>query len=87
MPRIARWSIDNRRTVIVLWIAVLVTALGAARGIGNHVVNDLTLPHTDAERATTLLKSRFPAQAGDSDQIVLHARAGTLADARIRSVA
>jgi RND superfamily putative drug exporter len=42
------------------------------------------LPNTGSQRATDLLASRFPAQAGDADQIVFHARAGKLSDPAIR---
>src|SRR5262249_48566498 len=48
--------------------------------------NNFSLPHTDSQRAVDLLKSRFPAQAGDSDQIVFHTRDGKLTDASARAV-
>src|SRR5262249_59940140 len=44
------------------------------------------LPNTDSQRAIDLLQSRFPAQAGDSDQIVFHTRNGKLTDASTRAV-
>ena len=82
MLSLARWSIAHRRLVVGVWLVVLVASLGLATGVGNRFVNNLTLPHTDAERATALLKSHFPQQSGDSDQIVFHARSGTIKDAR-----
>ena len=78
MLSLARWSSERRRLVVVLWIAVLVGAMGASRVVGSHYANNFSLPGTDAQRAADLLSSRFPAQSGDSDQIVLHARTGTL---------
>jgi RND superfamily putative drug exporter len=77
--------VDHRRLVLTLWVVALIAALGAAGGIGNRFDNNLTLPHTDAERATTLLKSHFPSQAGDSDQIVLHVAHGTVRDPAVRA--
>jgi RND superfamily putative drug exporter len=85
MQTLARWSITHRRTVIGAWVVLLVGSLAAASGLKNHFVNNLTLPKTDAQRATTLLESHFPAQAGDSDQIVFHATTGTLSDATTRA--
>src|SRR5205814_7927782 len=41
--------------------------------------------NTDSQRAVDLLQSRFPAQAGDSDQVVFHARHGKLTDASARA--
>jgi putative drug exporter of the RND superfamily len=85
VTRLTRWSVDHRRLVLALWVVALIGALGAAGGLGNRFDNNLTLPHTDAERATTLLKTRFPAQAGDTDQIVLHVARGSIRDSEIRT--
>jgi putative drug exporter of the RND superfamily len=49
------------------------------------VAGDFTLPGTGSQRAVDLLKDRFPAQAGDADQIVFRARTGKLTDARERA--
>jgi RND superfamily putative drug exporter len=43
------------------------------------------LPGTGSQHAVDLLSSRFPAQAGDVDQIVFHARGGKLTDASGRA--
>ena len=51
--------------------------VGAAwQGLGSHYSSNFTLGHTGAQRAADLLKSRFPAQAGDVDQIVFRTRTG-----------
>src|SRR5664280_1008799 len=47
--------------------------------------NNFSLPGTESQRAADLLKREFPAQAGDSDQIVLAARHGAVTDAAVRS--
>ena len=84
MQGLARWSLLHRRTVVVCWSVLLVFSVGAAHGLKNQFVNNLTLPGTDAQRATDLLKSSFPALAGDSDHIVFHSRTGSLANPMIR---
>lgn len=85
MQTLARWSTTHRRTVIILWLVVLIASIGTARSLKNQFDNNLTLPHTDAQRATSLLRERFPAQAGDIDQIVFHARNGVLTEAATKS--
>jgi RND superfamily putative drug exporter len=85
MQTLARWSIRRRRAVIALWVVLLVGSLGMATGLKNHFVNNLTLPHTDAQRATDLLNHNFPSQAGDSDHIVFHTTRGTLEDVATRA--
>src|SRR5713101_3684071 len=84
MLRLARWSSDHRRSVVALWFVALIAAMGISGVVGTHYGSDFSLPGTDAQRAADLLTSRFSAQSGDSDQIVLHAPGGTLADPALR---
>src|SRR5947207_1366293 len=85
MQTLARWSTKHRRLVVGLWLLCLVGSVGLASGLKNRFVNNVTLPNTEAQRATDLLKSRFPGVAGDSDQIVFRAGNGTLADVATRA--
>jgi putative drug exporter of the RND superfamily len=86
MVKLAVWSMEHRRRVIAAWIALLVVSIGAAGSLKNHFDNNLTLPGTDAQRAADLLRSRFPARAGDSDQIVFDAKQGSLSASSTRTV-
>ena len=85
MLTLARWCSTRRRSVVVLWIVVLVGIGGAWQGLGSHYSSNFTLGRTGSQRAVDVLKSRFPAQSGDSDQIVFKARAGMLTDAVVRA--
>jgi RND superfamily putative drug exporter len=78
MLKLARWSSDHRWLTVVFWTVVLITAMGVSRAVGSHYSNNFSLPGTDSQRAADLLTSRFPAQAGDTDQIVLHTPTATL---------
>ncbi|HET7130395.1 MAG TPA: MMPL family transporter [Gaiellaceae bacterium] len=78
MQTLARWSTTHRRTVIVVWLVALIASIGTAGSLKNRFDNNLTLPHTEAQRATDLLRERFPAQAGDVDQVVFRVRGGAL---------
>ena len=82
---IARWTMAHRRIVVVAWIIAAVGIFAAASSVGKKTASDFTPPGTGTQHAVDLLKSRFPAQAGDADQIVFHARAGTLSDAADRA--
>src|SRR5215467_10372813 len=84
MQTLARFATTHRRAVIAVWLLALAASLGAAGSLKNRFDNNLTLPHTDAQRATDLLERQFPGQAGDLDQVVFHARAGTLAAPQTR---
>ncbi len=85
MLTLARWCGRHRRVVVAVWIVVLVGAIGISKVVGSHYANNFSLPGTDAQRAADLLTSRFPAQSGDSDQIVLHTPRGTLAAPAVRA--
>jgi RND superfamily putative drug exporter len=84
MLRLTRWTMAHRRTVLVAWIAAAVALLAGSHAIGSRTSNDFSLPGTSSQRAVDLLQSRFAAQAGDADQIVFRARAGTVAAPQTR---
>jgi RND superfamily putative drug exporter len=85
MQSIARWTMRHRRLVVVAWIAVAFGVFGLSNAVGKKTAGDFTLPGTGSQQAIDLLKSRFPAQAGDADQIVFHARTGRLVAAADRA--
>ncbi len=62
----------------------------AGRLAGSAYTNSYSLPGTDSAKALSVLKADYPAQAGDSDQIVVQARQGTLrsaaAEAAVRTL-
>jgi RND superfamily putative drug exporter len=83
MLRLTRWTMAHRRLVAVGWVVVAIAILAISSSVGTRKANNFSLPNTGSQRALDLLTSHFPAQAGDSDQIVFHARAGTLRDPAI----
>jgi RND superfamily putative drug exporter len=86
MLKLTRWTIAHRRIVVVSWIALAFGVLGASQAVGKRNANNFSLPNTDSQRAIDLLQGRFPAQAGDADQIVFRTRTGKLTDASSRAV-
>jgi RND superfamily putative drug exporter len=85
MLNIARWTMAHRRFVVLAWIVAAVGVFAVSNAVGKKTGSDFTLPGTGSQHAVDLLRSRFPAQAGDADQIVFHARTGKLTDAAERS--
>jgi RND superfamily putative drug exporter len=85
VARAGSWASHHRRTVLIGWIVLLVGALGIAGAVGSNYSNNFSLSGTESQRATDLLKRDFPAQSGDSDQIVLHARTGRITDPPVRA--
>jgi RND superfamily putative drug exporter len=85
MIRIARWTMAHRRAVVIAWIVAAVGVFAVGSSVGKRTATSFTLPGTGSQRAVNLLQSRFPAQAGDTDQIVFHARSGALTDSADRA--
>jgi RND superfamily putative drug exporter len=85
MLRIARWTMAHRRIVVVTWIVAAVGIFAVSSSVGKKNASDFTLPGTGSQQTANLLKSRFPAQAGDADQIVFRARTGSINSAADRA--
>jgi putative drug exporter of the RND superfamily len=85
LARIARWSAGHRKTVLIAWIVGLVGVSLISSSVGTNYANSSSSGNTESQRATDLLKRDFPAQSGDTDQIVLHATSGKVTDPAIRS--
>jgi putative drug exporter of the RND superfamily len=78
VARIGVWSAGHRRLVVTGWIVALIGALGLSTAVGSNYSNSFSLKGTESQRAVDLLKRDFPAQSGDSDQIVFRALGGSV---------
>ena len=85
VARAGIWSRRHRRLVLIGWIVLLVGSLGISHAVGTNYSTNFSLPGTESQRATDLLQRDFPAQSGDSDQIVLRAREGRITDPAVRA--
>ena len=85
VARVGGWAARHRRLVLLGWIVVLVGSLGISHAVGTNYSTNFSLPGTESQRATDLLKQDFPAQSGDSDQIVVRAREGQITDPAVRA--
>lgn len=78
--RLARASRAHPWRTFLLWLLALVVLQAIAGSVGKKQISSFRLPGTESQRAYDLLAKHFPAAKGDTDQIVFHARSGTLAD-------
>jgi RND superfamily putative drug exporter len=85
VARVGGWASRHRRVVLLGWIVALVGAFGASSVVGTNYGNSFSLKGTDSQRAVDLLKRSFAAQSGDSDQIVLRARSGSVTAAAAKA--
>jgi RND superfamily putative drug exporter len=76
MRRFATWCTGHRKTVIAIWILALVGVGMLAKAAGSDFSEEFKLPASDSQEAFDLLETKFPAQSGDSAQIVFKAEAG-----------
>jgi putative drug exporter of the RND superfamily len=81
MRRFATWTTGHRKTVIVGWIVALLGFGMIAGSAGSDFTEEFSLPSSDSKDALDLLEDRFPAQAGDTVQIVYKAKSGVEAPA------
>jgi RND superfamily putative drug exporter len=70
---------------VIAWIVAAIGIFAVSNAVGKKTASSFTLPGTNSQQAVDLLQSRFPAQAGDADQIVFHAKAGKLTDGAARA--
>jgi putative drug exporter of the RND superfamily len=76
MRRFATWITGHRKTVIAGWIVALIVMGFLSNAIGDDFSEDFKLPSSDSQEAYDLLENRFPAQSGESAQIVYKSDTG-----------
>jgi hypothetical protein len=85
MTRVADWCIAHRRRVVVVWVAVAIVATALAGLAGNRYATNFTLPGTESQHASDLLKREFRAQSGDVDTIVFRVPSETIDTRAVRA--
>ena len=85
MRALARWCVAHRRAVVAAWVGVAILATVVAHAVGPNYVTVFSLPGTQSQRASDLLKDEFPAQSGDVDTIVIHVSHGTIDSPAVRA--
>ena len=76
LGRLARLSFRRRGRTVAAWVAGLIISAALAMSFGGEFFADYSAPGSDSSKAQQLLEDRFPAQAGDTVDIVVRAEAG-----------
>jgi RND superfamily putative drug exporter len=76
MRRFATWCTGHRKTVIIGWIVALIGVGMIAGSAGSDFSEEFKLPSSDSQEAFDLLEEKFPAQSGETAQIVYKANSG-----------
>ena len=79
---LARFCVRRRLLVVGVWLVVAVALVAVSHQLGDNTNDNLSLPGTDSQMATDVLKKSFPDQANGTSPIVLHAHSGQLTDSK-----
>ena len=69
-------SFRHRGLVVLAWLASLGIAFGLSAAFGEDFTADYSVPGSDSAQAQELLNDRFPAQSGDTVDVVVRAEGG-----------
>ncbi|HYN36195.1 MAG TPA: MMPL family transporter, partial [Actinomycetota bacterium] len=76
LERIARWSYRRRWAVVGIWAVALIGTNFLGSSAGGEFSQDFSLPGSESQKATDLLRERFPEFAGDTAEIVFKTEDG-----------
>jgi RND superfamily putative drug exporter len=79
---IARFCVRRKFIVLAVWLVVAVALVVISKQMGDNTNDNLSLPGTNSQHATDILKTSFPTQANGTSPIVLHAPNGKLTDSK-----
>jgi RND superfamily putative drug exporter len=74
MKFLADFAHKRRWVVLAIWIFAIVGVGGAAKSAGTAFSSSFELPDTESSRVQQILSEQFPAQGGDSSQIVFETK-------------
>jgi RND superfamily putative drug exporter len=84
MRRLARWCVDHRRLVAAGWVIGLIALTGIESSVGSAYNDSFNLSGTPSFDAQHLLQASAPSAAGDSEQVVIAAKGGTVRSPAVR---
>jgi RND superfamily putative drug exporter len=86
LGRLARLTYRNRGRTVLAWFGVLVLAAVLSTAFGGKFKADYSAPGSDSKAAQNLLEQRFPAQSGDTVDVVVRSDAAVTSPAVKRDV-
>ena len=85
MRAIARWCYVHRRITLAAWVAALLALTVIHSAAGSSYNDNFRLPGTQSFEAVSLLQRSAPKASGDTEQVVIAVKRGTVRDAAIRA--
>lgn len=79
LGRLGRLAYRRRGRTILAWLGVLALAAALTSAFGGEFEADYSAPGSDSRAAQDLLEDRFPAQSGDTVDVVVRTDAGATA--------
>jgi putative drug exporter of the RND superfamily len=70
LGRVAGWCYDHRRVVLAGWVVLVIVVIGLAVMAGSRFSDSFTGFNSPSQQAQNVLAQRFPAQAGDTADVV-----------------
>ena len=76
LGKLGRFAYRNRGKTVLAWVAALVLSAGLSMAFGGEFFADYSAPGSDSSKAQQLLEDKFPAQSGDTVDVVVRAEGG-----------
>ncbi|MEP6762402.1 MAG: MMPL family transporter, partial [Sporichthyaceae bacterium] len=76
LGRLGRFAYRNRGKTVLAWVAALALSAGLSMTFGGEFFADYSAPGSDSSKAQQLLEDKFPAQSGDTVDVVVRAKGG-----------
>ena len=70
LTRLVRGCAEHPRRTIAVWLVLVIAILGIKAEWGGRLVNNTTIPGSEAQQAADLLEAKFPEVSGDAARIV-----------------
>src|ERR1700749_541470 len=68
--RLARLAYRRRRIVLAVWLLLAIGAIVIAQASGGKTNDNFTIPGTEAQNASNVLKAKLPAFSGGQTTVV-----------------
>jgi putative drug exporter of the RND superfamily len=70
LTKLVRACAEHPKRTIAVWLIVVLSIVGVKLAFGGELVNNTTIPGSEAQQATDLLEDRYPEVSGDAARIV-----------------
>lgn len=68
--RVGSMTVERAKSVLFVWIGLLVVTVATMFALGGTLTNDFTIPGTEGQKGIDVLAERFPEMSGTSGQVI-----------------